>query len=177
MCTMATTIQVAITDYLKTTYRPDRECIDGAMRERRVRKWEHARLQALLVMWFGRHEEEWSVQIATEWRTRVSPTRIRVPDLVAVLREPQPDVLTLPPLLVVEILSPDDSYADLQDRCQDYRVMGVPTVWIIDPTTRSARMCSGDNWMETRRLTAPNPQAPGIEMYVNLDELFAGLKI
>ena len=169
---MASTIQIAITEYLKSTYRPDREYIDGEIRERHVGKWEHARLQALLVMWFGRHEDEWRVQVATEWRTRVSQTRIRVPDMVAVPLGPQPDVLTSPPLLVVEILSPDDSYADLQERCQDYRVMGVPTVWIIDPTTRTARMCSGDNWTETRRLTAP-----GTQMYVDLDELFAGLKV
>ena len=169
---MASTIQIAITEYLKSTYRPDREYIDGEIRERHVGKWEHARLQALLVMWFGRHEGEWGVLVATEWRTRVSQTRIRVPDMVAVPLGPQPDVLTSPPLLVVEILSPDDSYADLQERCQDYRVMGVPTVWIIDPTTRTARMCSGDNGTETRRLTAP-----GTQMYVGLDELFAGLKV
>jgi Uma2 family endonuclease len=169
---MASTTQISITEYLKTTYRPDREYIEGEIRERHVGKWEHARLQALLAMWFGRHEDELGVQVATEWRTRVSRTRVRVPDVVAVPREPQPDVLTSPPLLVVEILSPDDSYADLQDRCQDYRLMGVPTVWIIDPTTRSARMCSGDTWTETRRLIAP-----GTRMYVDLDELFAGLKV
>jgi Uma2 family endonuclease len=73
---------------------------------------------------------------------------------------------------MVEVLSPDDSYADLQDCCQDYRLMGVPAVWIIDPTTRTARMCSGDNWTQTRRLTAP-----GTQMYVDLDELFAGWKV
>jgi Uma2 family endonuclease len=168
---MASTIQIAIDDYLKKTYRPDREYIDGEIRERRVGKWEHARLQALLVIWFGTHEEEWGIQVATEWRTRVSQTRIRVPDLVAVPRTPQPEVLTSAPLLVIEILSPDDSYADLQDRCQDYRRMGVPTVWLIDPTTRSARMCSDDTWTEVRRLTAP-----GTEMYVDIDELFARLR-
>jgi Uma2 family endonuclease len=167
---MASTLQVAIGEYLKATYRPDREYIDGEIRERRVGKWEHARLQALLAIWFGGHEEAWGVQVATEWRIRVSQTRIRIPDLVAVGREPQAAVLTSPPVLVVEILSPDDSYADLQDRCRDYRLMGVPTVWIIDPTTRSARMCSGDTWTETRRLTAP-----GTDIYVDVDELFARL--
>lgn len=169
---MASTTQIPISEYLKASYRPDREYIEGEIRERHVGKWEHARLQALLVMWFGRHEEEWRVQVATEWRIRVSPTRVRVPDVVAVAREPQPDVLTVPPLLAVEILSPDESYADLQDRCQDYRAMGVLTMWIIDPTTRSARMCHGDSWTETRRLTAP-----GTQIYVDLDELFAGLEV
>jgi hypothetical protein len=30
---MASTIQIAITEYLKSTYRPDREYIDGEIRE------------------------------------------------------------------------------------------------------------------------------------------------
>jgi Uma2 family endonuclease len=133
-------------------------------------KWEHARLQALLAIWFGQHEREWGIQVATEWRTRVSETRIRIPDLVLVGRGPQPDVLTDPPLLVIEILSPDDSYSDLQERSNDYRVMGVPAVWIVDPATRTARMCSGDAWVETRKLVAP-----GTVAYVELDQLFAEL--
>jgi Uma2 family endonuclease len=169
---MASTTQVRVSEYLKTSYRPDREYIDGELRERNVGKWEHARLQALLVIWFGRHEDQWSVRVATEWRTRVSETRIRIPDVVVVSPGPQPDVLSPPPLLVVEILSPDDSYADLQDRCHDYRLMGIPTVWIIDPTTRTARMCGGDSWTETRRL-----EAPGTEIYVELDDLFSGLTL
>jgi Uma2 family endonuclease len=73
---------------------------------------------------------------------------------------------------VVEILSPADSYADLQDRCHDYQLMGIPTVWIIDPTTRTARMCSADIWRETRRL-----EAPGTEIYVELDDLFSALTV
>ncbi len=133
-------------------------------------KWEHARLQAVLAGWFGHHEKKWGVQVATGCRTRVSETRIRIPDLVLVSRGPQPDILTDPPLLVIEILSPDDSYSDLQERSHDYRVMGVPTVWIIDPATRTARMCSGDAWIETRRL-----EAPGTQAYVELDKLFAEL--
>jgi Uma2 family endonuclease len=169
---MASTTQVAVSEYLKTSYRPDREYIDGEVRERNVGKWEHGRLQALLVIWFGSHEEQWGVRVATEWRTRVSETRIRIPDVVVVSPGPQPDVLSSPPLLVVEILSPDDSYADLQDRSHDYRLMGIPTVWIIDPTTRTARMCSGDSWTETRRL-----EAAGTEIYVELDHLFSSLTL
>ncbi len=40
---MASTTQVPVSEYLKTSYRPDREYIDGELRERNVGKWEHAR--------------------------------------------------------------------------------------------------------------------------------------
>jgi len=93
-----------------------------------------------------------------------------VPDLVVLSAGPQPDVLIDPPLLVIEILSPDDSYSDTQDRAQDYRQMGVQTVWIIDPKTRSGRICSGVNWTESSRLVVM-----GTAVFVELAEIFSQL--
>ena len=81
-----------------------------------------------------------------------------------------PDVLTAPPLPVIEILSPDDSYSDTQDRARDYREMCVETVWIIDPKTRTGRMCRGADWVEASRL-----EVKGTPLYVNLPDIFSQL--
>ena len=167
---MATSVLIPLDQYLSTSYRPDREYIDGEVVERKMGKWEHARIQALLAMWFGRHEREWQVQTATEWRTQVSNTRVRIPDVVLVRQEPQPDVLADPPVLVVEVLSPDDSYSETQKRADDYLRMGVKTIWIIDPATRTGRVCSGPNWVEANRL-----EVAGTPIYVDLGNLFASL--
>ena len=168
---MASAAQIPVSEYLDTTYHPDREYIDGEVRERNVGKWEHARIQWLLAGWFLNHESAWNVIGSTEQRGQVSPTRVRVPDLVVLRPGPQPDILTQPPLPVVEILSPDDRYSDLQERCEDYRQMGVETVWIVDPKTRSGRMCSGAVWTGARRLLVA-----GTEIFVELDELFGQLE-
>jgi Uma2 family endonuclease len=160
---MASAIQIPVSEYLDTPFRPDREYIDGEVRERNVGKWEHARLQWLLGGWFLNHESAWNVIGSTEQRVRVSPTRVRVPDLVVLRPGPQ--------LLVIEILSPDDSYSDLQERCQDYWKMGVETVWIIDPKTRSGRMCSGAEWVAAERL-----EVAGTPIHVALDALFGQLE-
>ncbi len=168
---MAAATQIPVSEYLETTYRPDCEYIDGEVRERNVGKWEHARIQWLLAGWFLNHELSWNVIGSTEQRIRISPTRVRVPDLVVVRPGPQPDILVAPPLLVIEILSPDDTYSDLQDRCQDYRNMGVETVWIIDPKTRSGRMCSGDEWIAAERL-----EVAATPIHVDLDSLFAQIE-
>jgi Uma2 family endonuclease len=167
---MATSVLIPIDEYLKTSYRPDREYVDGAILERNVGKWEHARVQALLTIWFGQHEKEWNIQTATEWRTQVSSTRIRIPDVVLVRGGAQPDVLTAPPLLVVEILSPDDSYSDTQKRAHDYSLMGVQTIWIVDPETRTARVCSGSTWTQATRL-----EVACTPIYVDLETLFRPL--
>jgi Uma2 family endonuclease len=167
---MATVSQILLAEYLGITYRPDREYVDGEIRERNVGKWEHARVQWLLAAWFFMHEKQWGITGSTEQRVQVAERRVRVPDLVVLSAGAQPDILTDPPLLVIEILSPDDSYSDTQERAQDYRKMGVETVWIIDPTTRTGRMCSGNEWVECARL-----EVKGTPLYVNLPDIFSQL--
>jgi len=167
---MATPTQVSIEEYLNTSYRPDREYVDGEVRERNVGKWEHARVQALLAAWFLQHESKWGVMTSTEQRTRTSSSRVRVPDLIVVVAGPQPPVIIAPPLLVVEILSPDDTYSETEDRSRDYMNMGVETVWLIDPKTRTGRMCVSNVWT-----SAPRLEVPGTSIYVELAELFSFL--
>jgi Uma2 family endonuclease len=167
---MATVLHIPIEEYLGLSFRPDREYVDGEIRERNVGKWEHARVQALLAAWFVNHEREWRTASSTEQRVRVSQSRVRVPDLVVMPAGPQPEVVTEPPLLVVEILSPDDSYSDTQERAHDYRAMGVETIWIIDPKTRTGRMCRGAEWIEASRL-----EVKGTPLYVELAEIFSHL--
>ena len=167
---MATSTRLSLSQYLKTSYHPDREYIDGELLERNVGKWEHARLQALLTSWFHSQEKDWSVKVATEQRVQVSPTRIRIPDIMLVARGPQPEVTVAPPVLVVEILSPDDTYTETQSRSADYLRMGVLCVWIIDPTSRTGRQCIGDAWTAADTLAVPPTN-----IRVNLAELFASL--
>ncbi len=167
---MATAVQIPIGEYLDTSYHPDREYIDGEIVERNVGKWEHSRIQFLLGLWFGQNEKAWQVQGATEWRTQVSSTRVRIPDLVLVSMGPQSDVLEDPPVLIVEILSPDDTYSDTESRARDYQQMGVQTIWIIDPHTRTGRVCAGTTWTQATRL-----EVAGTAIHVALDTLFAAL--
>ena len=167
---MATSTQISLLEYLRTTYRPDREYIDGDLLERNVGKWEHARLQALLAFWFKSQEKPWAVKVATEPRVQVSPTRIRIPDVILVGRVRQPEVITDAPILVIEILSPDDTYTDTQRRAADYLSMGVGAVWIIDPTSRTGRQCVGDTWTAAEVL-----KVPGTAITIELGKLFADL--
>ncbi len=164
---MATSTLVPIAEYLQTTYHPDREYIDGELRVRNVGKWEHARLQYLVALWFGKHESVWHVMGSVEQRMQVAPNRIRIPDIVILRPQEPPEMLIEPPLLVIEILSPADTYSGLQERASDYLRMGVETIWIIDPGTRTARMCVGTSWLETEHL-----EVPGTPIYLDLSDVF-----
>jgi Uma2 family endonuclease len=164
---MASTTHIPVAEYLQTSYRPDREYVDGEVRERNVGKFEHARIQALLAMWFGRHESAWAVMAVTEQRVRVSANRVRIPDVALVRPGRHPDVVTDPPILAVEILSPDDTYSDTEERAADYLNMGIEAVWIIDPKTRTSRMCVGQAWTATQHL-----HVPGRAIYADLPDIF-----
>lgn len=43
--------------------------------------------------------------------------------------------MTHPPLAVFEVLSPDDTMQDLDERLSDYASMGIPHIWLVDPKT------------------------------------------
>jgi Uma2 family endonuclease len=168
---MATSVHISISEYLQTTYRPDQEYVDGELLERNVGKWDHARIQALLCMWFGRHESEWNVIVATELRVQVSPTRIRIPDVCLVSNGPHPPVLVEPPILAIEILSPDDTYAAMTQRCNDFIRMGVQTLWIVDPSNRTGHMWVNGAWTESSLLSVP-----GSLIQVDLNTIFGQLE-
>jgi Uma2 family endonuclease len=168
---MAATTQVSLSEYLQTSYRPDREFVDGELRERNVGKTEHARVQALLTIWFGSHEQDWQIIVTTEQRVKVAVDRVRIPDVTLVrpgaLSE---DVLTEPPLCVIEILSPDDSYSRTWEKAQDYRKMGVENIWLIDPGTRSGQASTPTGWRETMDL-----KITGTLVQLSLKDIFSRL--
>ena len=125
--------------YLAASYRPDCDCVDGVLLARNVGTKDHSNLQAELLAWFRERRRQLRLKAFPEQRVRVAPGRYRVPDVcVVTLPEPDEQVFTRPPLICIEILSPEDSFPRLQDRITDYRTMGVPNIWIIDPADRRA---------------------------------------
>jgi Uma2 family endonuclease len=164
---MATTTQIALSEYLQTSYRPDREYVDGELQERNVGKTDHARVQALLAMWFGAHDE-WQIVVTTEQRVKVAADRVRIPDVTLVrpgaLNE---DVLTAPPLCVIEILSPDDTYSRTWEKAQDYRKMGIENIWLIDPGTRSGQASTSTGWKDTTEF-----EIAGTRVLLSLADIF-----
>ncbi|HEX3437993.1 MAG TPA: Uma2 family endonuclease [Pseudacidobacterium sp.] len=122
---MATTTHLAIETYLKTSYHPDRDYVDGEVEERNLGEFDHAELQTAIAAWFHAHRKEWNVYALTEQRVRVSETRVRIPDVCLVSRDlPVEQVITKPPIAVVEILSPEDRVRRYNDWLEDYRING-----------------------------------------------------
>ena len=78
------------------------------------------------------------MRVVPKLRLRVTPSRVRLPDLCVFLSDPHERVPSTPPFLCIEILSPEDRMSRIEVRINDYLAMGVPYVWILDPETRQA---------------------------------------
>lgn len=130
---------VTIEEYLSTTYEPDCEYDDGVIMERNLGEFEHSFLQALLATIFTTNMENWGVYGLTEQRIQIAPRKFRIPD-VCVLRmgTPAEDILTRPPLIAIEILSPEDTIRRATKKAAEYSQFGIEHVWIIDSQARIA---------------------------------------
>jgi len=132
---MASTL-VAVEEYLSTSYPDgDREYVDGQVVERNVGEIEQGSSQTRVVFYLLTHYPQfWA---AVEVRVQVRAERFRVPD-VTLVAGPQPAgrIIVIPPHLAVEVLSPDDRAADVQEKIDDYLAFGIPYVWVVNPRTR-----------------------------------------
>ncbi len=130
------TTAVSVFDYLHTAYRPDVDYVDGDIEERNLGEYDHARLQGLIYAYLLTREKQWGTITLPEQRVQLSPTRFRVPDITVVRERPKTGIITEPPILCIEILSPEDTHKRLRARIDDYLGFGVPFVWVIDPEDR-----------------------------------------
>lgn len=128
---------VAVEEYLSSTYRPDRDYLEGELGERNMGEQPHGRLQLRIGSWMFTHERQWRIRAVSEVRLQVRPNRFRVPDLMVLAADDANDAIVVtPPLLCIEILSKDDRMNEIRERVNDYFDMGVPVCWIIDPVKR-----------------------------------------
>jgi Uma2 family endonuclease len=141
---MAAATQISVAEYLNTTYRPDREYVDGQILERNLGEYEHSRPQMRVSAYFFAREKEWRVRVVPEQRVQVTVTRFRVPDVCVLLEgSPVESIFRQPPFLCIEILSKDDSFKSITERLDDYLAMGVPNVWVIEPLAERAYCYDG----------------------------------
>jgi Uma2 family endonuclease len=168
---MATATHISLEQYLKTAFEPDAEFVDGEIEERNVGEYDHNAVQKAILLWFARHEKEWGIRCIQEQRTRLSSSRVRIPDISVFARSlPIEQVFTQPQLVAIEILSPEDRHSKVQEKIDDYRVFQIPNIWIIDPVKRIGWDCSDGNW--TRKSRFEIPSSP---LSLDLSELFQDL--
>jgi Uma2 family endonuclease len=138
---------IPVDEYLRTSFDPDCDFVDGEVLERNVGKRRHGYAQARIAAWFVNRQQTLSLEALTELRMRIGSSRVRIPDVV-VCEMPVPDeeVFTSPPYLCIEVMSPDDTVIAMQDRLEDYLQFGVTNVWVVDPWKHRGWQVTAGGW-------------------------------
>ncbi len=132
-------------EYLHITFEHYAEFVEGKLVERPAPCWDHSRMQEFLAA------ELWPVERPLGWRVMIeltvqtAPDRFRVPDVCIIRERPDPEsrgIITRPPYLCVEILSPEDPAIEILGKVREYLRFGVDWVWVVDPVSLSGQVHS-----------------------------------
>jgi len=155
---MATKTMVTLDEYLATSYEgTDREYVDGEVVERSMPTYDHGEMQMHWgVIVHGLRRQGLPFRAVSEVRHRVSSERVRIPD-VAIFAGPRPEeqVPAIPPLVAIEILSPDDRMTQILEKLREYDDFGVAHLWLIDPLKKMLYVYSQGTLSAVQEFTIP----------------------
>lgn len=136
-------------------------------------EYQHSRVQHMLDRIFGVHEGEWGVITTPECRLQVRPDRYRVPD-VMVLRRGQKvkRIVREAPLICIEVLNPEDTWAKIRERLDEYLAMDVEHVWCFEPEAREVRRYTASGF---DKVTEAELVVDGTAIRVGIAEVFSVL--
>ena len=106
---------------------------------------EHGLLEAGIARHLGNfnaeHKLGWVISGEAGVYTQRNPDTVRGMDAAYISKARHParpkGYLEVAPELIVEIVSPNDRWRDIQDKLQGYFAIGVETAWLVDPKERT----------------------------------------
>ena len=156
-------------EYLHTPYEHYPDFEDGVVVERGIPTKKHSRMQARLAAYFNRRGKVWKLEAYTELHFRIRAGKYMLPD-VAVVPDPQSEdpYGTEPPLIWIEVLSPDDRLIRVNQKIADALAYGTSFVWVIDPETMESELHTPQG---RRRLDDGILRIPGTPIEVALSDV------
>lgn len=135
------------------------ELVNGEAIAKMSPKRFHSRLTGalciLLTQWCQKRGEigiEWAITLKRHGRDWVP-----IPDLLYISYDRLPlehfedEACPIPPELVIEIISPTQSFGDLSEKATDYLKAGVFRVWVVDTKAKSITVFYPDAPPQTKR--------------------------
>jgi Uma2 family endonuclease len=126
---MAAAELISAEQYLRSSFEHDAEFVDGRLVERAIPTWEHACMQGFLIEELRAIGRRLALFSVPEQRIQTRPERFRVPDVCVLTDRPEGEqgrrIVTRPPYLCVEILSPEDTAMETMDKVREYLSFGV----------------------------------------------------
>ncbi len=137
-------------DVLTVLAKEDRICelIDGILVEKVMATYE-ALVAGVLLYFLQQYldDRDLGVALPGDGLLRLFPGRVRAPDVSFISWQRMPNqefpdeaIASLTPDLAVEVLSPSNTAAEMDQKIQEYFGTGGRLVWIVDPRARTVRV-------------------------------------
>jgi Uma2 family endonuclease len=161
---MATKALITAEQYLSTHFEREPELVHGELAERPLPTRSHGRTQQRLAVLLDH-----AGYCCTEVRMRLAEDLYRIPDIAVFEGQgPAEEIPVAPPMLIVEISSPDDRFNDLMKKCEEYRAWGVQHIWLVEPELKRCHVYDNGSLTEVSRFTLPE-----FSLEIPASELFA----
>ena len=76
-------------------------------------------------------------------------------------------------MICIEVLSPEDTLPDMQERADDYDAVGVPYIWIFDPVRRRVWRATSNG---LQKMQDSELAVEGTPVRLDLNEVFSELR-
>jgi Uma2 family endonuclease len=128
------------------------ELVEGELRTMAPAGFRHGKIGQLIARRLGNYVEEHKLGIVclsdTGFMIARNPDTVLAPDVPFVRQERDLDERGFypgPPDLAVEVISPSDTYTEVEEKVVKYLACGTPLVIVVDPRKRSASMHTASN--------------------------------
>jgi len=148
--------------YLATHFEREPEFVRGKLVERGLPNLSRSKVrQRLAVLLDGLGYGCLSVSL------KLAGDLFRTPDFATFEQRPEKELPESPPLLIVEIASPDDRLRDVEQKLEEYRTWGVAHVWFVEPEMKKL-------YTYDRGLTnVARLELPQFNLTITAEDLFA----
>jgi Uma2 family endonuclease len=152
---MATKALITPELYLATQFEREPELVHGELVERPLPNFPHGNLQLELGSRLRALQRSHPVFTGAEVRVRIAADLYRIPD-ISMWEGVAPDRLPAsPPLLVVEVSSPDDRLDAMLQKLEEYRAWGVQHIWLVEPELKRVHVYDNGSLTQVSRLELP----------------------
>jgi len=152
------TAEQYLAKYVNDEYPP--EFVRGELFYRSMPKWLHGRLEVLIAM-----RLQAAGMAVTELHLRLSDDLIRIADVAMYLKTPGEEIPSTPPLVVVEIISPDDRHEDVFEKLREYRTWGVKNIWVVEPRLKEFHIFDSRGIIEVKAFELPGLRIDAAELF------------
>ncbi len=148
-------LQVSLDDYLKMSFEYDAEYVDGEIVERAMPDNFHSRTVYQLIKILVPLVDSKGLAARPDIRLRLSPKKVRIPDISLFREDPTEDYPSSPPLVAVEVVSAGDAFSRLLGKLEEYREWGAENIWVVEPRAQKFFVFDDESYRSAPRFELP----------------------